>query len=114
MRVVSKRRNIVDNPVQSRYEIYRNGQVQGIAKYRIEGATLRFYFCQTKGLRTLWERRAFYLAAARDAQHRRLDIDITSRIMVAELLSFTESQPKTLPPLRPHPMMTWSPEDRLA
>ncbi|PSS43151.1 hypothetical protein C6401_13995 [Arthrobacter woluwensis] len=85
MRIVSKTWNIVDNPVQNQYEIYRDGFVQGVVRYRIEGTTMRFFLCQAKGLHTESERRAFYLAAARDAKRRRLNVEITSRSMAEGL-----------------------------
>ncbi|MEZ2373387.1 hypothetical protein [Arthrobacter sp. RCC_34] len=88
MRLVNKTRNIFDNPVQNRYEIYRDGNVQGIVKYRIEGNTLRFILCQSKGLRSSWDRRAFYLAVARDAKRRQMTIEITSRSMAQELAPY--------------------------
>ncbi|WFR83842.1 hypothetical protein [Arthrobacter sp. Y-9] len=88
MRIVSKTWNIVDNPVQNQYEIYRDGIVQGVVKYRIEGTTLRFFLCRANGLRSPWERRAFYLAAARDAKRRRLNVQITSRSMAEDLAPF--------------------------
>lgn len=101
MRLVSKTRNIVDNPIQHQYEIYRDGNVQGVVRYRIEGTTMRFFLCQAKGLHSENERRAFYLAAARDAKRRRLNVQITSRSMAEELAPLAKVRRMAFPDITP-------------
>ncbi|MFJ3957232.1 hypothetical protein [Arthrobacter sp. NPDC090010] len=85
MRLVSKTQHIYDNTVQRQYELYRNGHVMGTARYLLEGNRIVFILCETATSCTPGEQRNFFLTVLRDAQHRRLEIDVTSRAMLAEL-----------------------------
>jgi len=87
MRIVSRSHHVFDNPVKSQFELYRNGAVIGIAKYQIHGDRMVFMLCQTAPGCSPEDRRSFYLAALRDAHHRRLGIAVTSRSMTEELRS---------------------------
>jgi hypothetical protein len=85
MRLISRNEHIVDNVVQSQFEMYRNGTVIGVARYQMRGDRIVFMLCQTTPACSRLERRSFYLAAVRDAHHRHLRIDITSRSRAEEL-----------------------------